>query len=70
MRIRITRNDLDSDMLNLTSTSPGSTVTTLWAVVHEDFLSESLRLDLEADGTLDILFANILDSQGALKNGY
>jgi len=60
IELTITRNEVDNDMLNLVSHSK-STVsdrinTILWAVVHEDFLSDDIYLSnlLEQEKSIDV----------------
>jgi len=60
IELTITRNEVDNDMLNLVSHSK-STVSnaaynTLWAVVHEDFLSDDIYLSnlLEQEKSIDV----------------
>ncbi len=56
MKIEISRNEIDQDMLNLVSRNKNTTI--LWAVVHEDFLSDELKAGLKADSPLELLLVN------------
>jgi|10_taG_2_1085330.scaffolds.fasta_scaffold15029_6 hypothetical protein len=56
----ITRNELDADMLNIVTKHKSivgdRVLTTLWAVVHEDFLADDvyLKSELKLNGSVDV----------------
>jgi len=56
----ITRNETDRDMLNIVTKHKSivgdRVLTTLWAVVHEDFLADDvyLKSELKLNGSVDV----------------